>query len=186
MCISGFPDTLFGPLLAARTPGRDAGRDLGEKCGLDRDVSRPMQDAPDIDVRFPLHIEDRIRKPSDRLRSAGREYPAHAHGGESRSPAVRRSAGGRLPARRQSPAQPPVPPPPPTDSARSPHRYRAAPAREGRPACRSPPAGFADPISELVKVVRIGRGRLRRCRPFEKQAAQALPILILANQFADG
>ena len=39
---------------------------------------------------------------------------------------------------------------------------------------------------EPVKVVRIGRGRLRRCRPFEKQAAQALPILILANQFADG
>ena len=26
--------TLFGPLLADRTPGRDAGRDLGEKCGL--------------------------------------------------------------------------------------------------------------------------------------------------------
>ena len=30
-----FPDTLFGPLLADRTPGRDAGRDPGEKCGLD-------------------------------------------------------------------------------------------------------------------------------------------------------
>ena len=29
-----FPDTLFGPLLADRTPGRDAGRDRGEKCGL--------------------------------------------------------------------------------------------------------------------------------------------------------
>ena len=29
-----FPDTLFGPLLADRTPGRDAGRDPGEKCGL--------------------------------------------------------------------------------------------------------------------------------------------------------
>ena len=64
-----FPDTLFGPLLADRTPGCDAGRDLGEKCGLDRDVSRPMQDAPDVDVRFPLHIEDRIRKPSDRLKA---------------------------------------------------------------------------------------------------------------------
>ena len=29
-----FPDTLFGPLLADRTPERDAGRDLDEKCGL--------------------------------------------------------------------------------------------------------------------------------------------------------
>ena len=29
-----FPDTLFGPLLADRTPGRDAGRGLGEKGGL--------------------------------------------------------------------------------------------------------------------------------------------------------
>ena len=29
-----YPDTLFGPLLADRTPGRDAGRDHGEKCGL--------------------------------------------------------------------------------------------------------------------------------------------------------
>ena len=29
-----FPDTLFGPLLADRTPGRDADRGLGEKCGL--------------------------------------------------------------------------------------------------------------------------------------------------------
>ena len=29
-----FPDTLFGPLLADRTPGRDAGRDRGEKGGL--------------------------------------------------------------------------------------------------------------------------------------------------------
>ena len=31
-----FPDTLFGPLLADRTHGRDAGRDPGEKCGPDR------------------------------------------------------------------------------------------------------------------------------------------------------
>ena len=30
------PATLFGPLLADRTPGRDAGRDPGEKCGLVR------------------------------------------------------------------------------------------------------------------------------------------------------
>ena len=29
-----FPDTLFGPLLADRTPGRDAGRDHGEKLEL--------------------------------------------------------------------------------------------------------------------------------------------------------
>ena len=29
-----FPDTLFDPLLADRTPGRDAGRDPGENCGL--------------------------------------------------------------------------------------------------------------------------------------------------------
>ena len=28
------PATLFGPLLADRTPGRDAGRDRGEKSGL--------------------------------------------------------------------------------------------------------------------------------------------------------
>ena len=28
------PATLFGPLLADRTPGRDAGRDRGENCGL--------------------------------------------------------------------------------------------------------------------------------------------------------
>ena len=28
------PATLFGPLLADRSPGRDAGRDHGEKCGL--------------------------------------------------------------------------------------------------------------------------------------------------------
>ena len=30
------PATLFGPLLADRTPGRDAGRDRGEKSGLCR------------------------------------------------------------------------------------------------------------------------------------------------------
>ena len=30
------PATLFGPLLAGRTPGRDAGRDRGEKSGLCR------------------------------------------------------------------------------------------------------------------------------------------------------
>ena len=35
-----FPDTLFGPLLAERTPGRDAGRDPGEKCGLAHDPTR--------------------------------------------------------------------------------------------------------------------------------------------------
>ena len=29
------PATLFGPLLADRTPGRDAGRDPGEICGLE-------------------------------------------------------------------------------------------------------------------------------------------------------
>ena len=34
-----FPDTLFGPLLADRTPGRNAGRDFGEKCGLARSVA---------------------------------------------------------------------------------------------------------------------------------------------------
>jgi len=28
------PATLFGPLLAGRTPARDADRDPGEKCGL--------------------------------------------------------------------------------------------------------------------------------------------------------
>ena len=28
-----FPDTLFGPLLADRTPGCDAGHDRGENCG---------------------------------------------------------------------------------------------------------------------------------------------------------
>ena len=44
-----FPDTLFGPLLADRTPGRDAGRDRGEKCGLARVSSAapaPLRAAP--------------------------------------------------------------------------------------------------------------------------------------------
>ena len=42
-----FPDTLFGPLLADRTPGRDAGRDPGEKCGLAsrRKIERRRQPA---------------------------------------------------------------------------------------------------------------------------------------------
>ena len=31
--------TLFGPLLAERAPGRDAGRDPGEKCGLNKDAA---------------------------------------------------------------------------------------------------------------------------------------------------
>ena len=47
-----FPDTLFGPLLADRTPGRVAGRDHGEKCGL-------------ADVLF-----DRVRRSDERSSAA--------------------------------------------------------------------------------------------------------------------
>ena len=88
-----------------------------------------------------------------------------------------------MPSRTSVSSTPTLPPRP--DSARPPHRYRAAPSRAEQLVFRSPPAGFADPTAEPVEVVCIGRGRLRRLDTFEKQAAQALTVLILADQFAD-
>ena len=55
----------------------------------------------------------------------------------------------------------------------------AARAREGQTACRSLPEGFTEP----VEMVLIGRDRLARCRPLEKQLAQMLAVP--ANQLAD-
>ena len=53
------PATLFGPLLADRTPGRDAGRDPGEKCGLPPNIRAdtgrdPFRRGPEGAARAPV------------------------------------------------------------------------------------------------------------------------------------
>ena len=47
-----FPDTLFGPLLADRAPGCDAGRDRGEKCGPSG-IKRYSRDDPHARLAQP-------------------------------------------------------------------------------------------------------------------------------------
>ena len=49
----------------------------------------------------------------------------------------------------------------------------------------SPLAGFGDPIAMTAEVLRIGSDRWRRRCAFEEQAAQALAILVLADELAD-
>ena len=70
--------TLFGPLLADRTPGRDTGRDPGEKCGLAGAVrARPV---PCSSGRHPRGLRTRCRA-SCGYAGPARPAPGCASGG---------------------------------------------------------------------------------------------------------
>ena len=94
------------------------------------------------------------RETSQRSGSKDREGPIREHCTNPLTGA-RQYDGGRLPPRQRRPAHLPLPPR--TDSTRSPHRHRAEPAREGRPVCRSLPAGFTNSTAQPLEVIRIGR-----------------------------
>ena len=110
------PATLFGPLLADRTPGRDAGRDRGENCGLgttrlnDDRAQQVRRHAHHVDHALagrtpnaarPVRLEPPEWEPRDMIAQA--LHPPRAREQRRRTPAApwrrrRRPLARRLPA----------------------------------------------------------------------------------------
>ena len=87
--MNGVPHAPIGDACAATRNRARSGLALARLPHPGRNVPRRMQDAPDIDFRLPLYVEDQIRKLSGRLEAKAGNIQLMGIAGASPSPAVR-------------------------------------------------------------------------------------------------
>lgn len=142
-----------------------------------------MQDAPDIEFRLPLSVEDEVWKPSGRSGTKAGNIELMGIAGRT---ALRLLA---------DPAQCAL------EGVDEGKRYCLSrfgkivmdgliditfrPFAQGNRLCHSMLASVANATAQTIKVVRISGTRLRRFRAFEQQVAESLAVPIPADQFAD-
>ncbi len=142
-----------------------------------------MQNAPDIEFRLPLGVEDKVREPPDRPETKA---------GNAQLMGVTGRTALRLLTDLAEDAFEGV------DEGKRDCLSRLGqivingliditfrPFAQDNRFCHSMLTGCANSTAEMIEVVRVSRTRQRGFRPLEKQVAESLAVLIPADQFAD-